>query len=137
MPALLHAAIDIHASASRVWDVLCALERYAEWNPFVTEASGVLRRGEHLDLVVSPPDQPPYRLRSKVLEAEVLGRITVQCGRGTDHSIVLEPTPSGVHLVQLQRYQRDDAAPLNGPIGSRIQLGLDMMNAALKGRAER
>jgi hypothetical protein len=137
VPALLQSDIAIKASASRVWDILCQLDRYHEWNPFVTDASGVLRRGEHLDLVISPPDQTPYKLRAKVLEADVVGRITVQCDRTTDHSLVLEPTPTGVHFVQVQRYQRDAADALNGAVGSRIQLGLDMMNAALKARAER
>ena len=137
MPALLQSDIEIKASASRVWDILCHLDRYHEWNPFVTDASGVLRRGEYLDLVISPPDQDPYKLHTKVLEADAVGRITVQCDLATDHSLVLEPTPTGVHLVQVQRYQHDAADALNGKIGSRIQLGLDMMNAALKARAER
>ena len=137
MPALLQAAIDVRASASRVWDILSQLDRYHEWNPFVIEASGELRRGEHLDLLLAPPDLPDYKLRSKVLEAEVVGRICIQCDRTTDHSIVLEPTPSGVHVVQVQRHQADAAEVLRSPIRSRVQLGLDMMNAALKARAER
>jgi hypothetical protein len=137
VPALLQSAVDIHASASRVWDILSHLDRYHEWNPFVIEASGELRRGEHLDLLLSPPDLPDYKLRSKVLEADAVGRICIQCDRATDHSIVLEPTPSGVHVVQVQRHQRDASEVLQSPMGSRVQLGLDMMNAALKARAER
>src|SRR5690606_26248236 len=137
VPALMQSVIDIRASASRVWDILTTLDRYHEWNPFVTEASGVLRRGEHLDLLIAPPDQLPYKLRSKVLEAEAVARIAVQCGAATDHAIVLEPTRTGVHVVQVQRYQQDEVDELTGPVGSRIQLGLDMKNAALKARAER
>jgi hypothetical protein len=103
----------------------------------VTEAKGTLRRGEYLDLVISPPDQSPYGLHTKVLEADPVGRISVRCDLAIDHTMALEPTPTGVHFVQVQRYQHDAADALNGEIGSRIQVGLDMMNAALKARAER
>lgn len=137
MPVLLQSDVDVKASASRVWDILTHLDRYEEWNPFITEARGTLRRGEFVDLTISPPDLLPYPLHSKVLEAEAVSRIVIRCDRTTDHSLVLEPTATGVHLVQIQRYQHHQTHALKGTIGSRIQLGLDMMNAALKARAER
>jgi uncharacterized protein YndB with AHSA1/START domain len=137
MPVLLHSEVDIKASASRVWDILTHLDRYGEWNPFVTEASGTLRRGEFIDLVVSPPDLTPFPLHSKVLDVDAVGRIAISCDRATDHTLVLEPTAVGVHVVQIQRYQRDDPDALDHTVGSRIQVGLDMMNSALKARAER
>jgi uncharacterized protein YndB with AHSA1/START domain len=137
VPALIQSDVTIKASASRVWDLLANLERYPEWNPLVTEASGELRRGQFLDLVIAVPDQSPYELHSKVLEAEALSRITVRCSLATDHSIVLEPTATGVHVVQMQRFDKSSADALNGEIGGRIQLGIEMMNAALKARAER
>jgi hypothetical protein len=137
VPALIQSDVTIKASASRVWDLLANLDRYAEWNPLVTKAAGELRRGQYLDLVIAVPDQSPYELHSKVLEAEALSRITVRCSLATDHSIVLEPTSTGVHVVQMQRFDKSSVDALNGEIGSRIQLGLEMMNAALKARAER
>lgn len=137
MPVLLQSAVDIKASASRVWDILTHLDRYAEWNPFVTEASGTLRRGEFIDLTIAPPDLSPYALHTKVLDVDAVGRIAISCDRGTDHTLVLEPTAAGVHVVQIQRHQHGRADALMDTVGSRIQVGLDMMNAALKARAER
>jgi uncharacterized protein YndB with AHSA1/START domain len=38
--------IDIRASTDRVWEVLTDLERYPEWNPFITRAGGDLREAD-------------------------------------------------------------------------------------------
>ena len=47
--------ITIDASPSTVWDVLVELDRYADWTPFVVEASGDPRVGERLTNRIEPP----------------------------------------------------------------------------------
>jgi hypothetical protein len=136
VPSVVQTDIEIQASASRVWEILTTFERYYEWNPFVTHATGDLRRGQEIDLTLEPPDQPPLRIRPKVLEVTVPGCISIECERQGDHQIRLEPLAGGVRVIQLQRYENnlDEAQIL---LIDRIQLGLEMMNAALKARAER
>jgi hypothetical protein len=135
VPSLVQTEIEINASTSRVWAILTDFARYYEWNPFVTEAEGELRRGQELTLTLEPPDQHPFKVRSRVLEAPALGGVSLQCGKG-DHQIALEPLPTGVKVTHLQRYdeviEREHAE-----LADRIRLGLQMMNAALKARAER
>jgi uncharacterized protein YndB with AHSA1/START domain len=41
MAKQLHAEIEIDAHAERVWQVLTDFRTYAEWNPFMTQASGI------------------------------------------------------------------------------------------------
>jgi hypothetical protein len=54
-----------------------------------------------------------------------------------DSEILIEPTPQGC-LVRQQQYFRGELAPGHEPrVGDRNDLGLEMMNAALKARAER
>jgi hypothetical protein len=135
VPSLVQTEIEINASTSRVWAILTDFPRYYEWNPFVTQAEGELRRGQELTLTLEPPDQHPFKMQTKVLDAPVLGGVTLQCGRG-DHQIALEPLPTGVRVTHLQRYE-EVIEPERAELVDRVRLGLQMMNAALKARAER
>ena len=47
--------IDIDASPQTVWDVLVDLDRFEEWNPFITSASGQAVVGERLVNPIEPP----------------------------------------------------------------------------------
>ena len=51
----LHTEIEIDASPEAVWSVLTDLDRYPEWNPFITAASGVVAVGERLKNHIEPP----------------------------------------------------------------------------------
>jgi hypothetical protein len=136
VPSVVHTEIEINASASRVWAILTDFERYYEWNPFITEAKGELRRGNRLTLTLEPPDQLPMKIEPKVLECTALGTIAMECTDTSDHQIVLDPMASGVRVTHLQRYDEtlDERYVV---LADRIRLGLEMMNAALKARAER
>jgi hypothetical protein len=47
---------EINAPASRVWQVLTGLERYAEWNPQIPTASGRLEVGGRIRLRLALPE---------------------------------------------------------------------------------
>ena len=49
--------IEIEAPPGRVWDILTDFERYAEWNPFVREIQGDLRKGAKLEVRLGPPGE--------------------------------------------------------------------------------
>jgi hypothetical protein len=50
----LHNEIEIDATPEEVWSVLVDLRRYAEWNPFITQARGVIEEGAKLRVRMSP-----------------------------------------------------------------------------------
>jgi uncharacterized protein YndB with AHSA1/START domain len=48
---LVH-TVEIAAPAERVWQVICDLDRYPEWNPFVVACRSSLRVGDRIDMRV-------------------------------------------------------------------------------------
>jgi len=47
--------IEIEASPEKVWGILTDLDRYPDWNPFIKRASGDVREGEKLEILIEPP----------------------------------------------------------------------------------
>lgn len=62
--------IIINSTPEKVWKVLMDLERYPEWNPFVTEISGVPRKGEILSVVIKTGKDSQMRFTPTVVEVE-------------------------------------------------------------------
>src|SRR5918992_4362555 len=59
---------EINAPASRVWQVLTGLERYAEWNPQIPSASGRLDVGGRIRLRLALPERPTLDLSATIEE---------------------------------------------------------------------
>jgi hypothetical protein len=68
LPVKIEHQIGIRAPASVVWEIVHDLERWSEWNPLYTRASGVIRIGETLSLTLALPDQPPRELAATVID---------------------------------------------------------------------
>jgi hypothetical protein len=68
MPMKIEHRIGVQAPASVVWGLVHDLERWAEWNPLYTRASGVIRIGETLSLTLVLPGQPPRELKATVID---------------------------------------------------------------------
>jgi hypothetical protein len=60
--------VGVRAPASVVWEIVRDLEKWAEWNPLYTQASGVIRIGEKLKLTLVLPDQAPRELDVTVVD---------------------------------------------------------------------
>jgi Polyketide cyclase / dehydrase and lipid transport len=134
--------LDIGASASRVWSVLCDIDRYGQWNPWIVEARGRVFEGATLDLVVATPDREPRTVQVVVDKlapiATAVLHLDWDCvdGRRTRHEYRLEPTRAGTRFHQthgLASLQSDEMETFC----DRTRLAFDMMAEALKGRAER
>lgn len=133
--------IEIDASAEVVWDVLIDFGKYAEWNPFITEASGEIRRGERLKIHIEPPGARGMTFRPAVLTAERgrrlewLGRLLVPKVFDGHHQLHIYPLDNDrVRFVQREEFSGILVSVfLNEEATAQ---GFREMNEALKERAE-
>ena len=65
----IHTEIGIGAPAAKVWDILAAIDKRPEWNPFV-RANGRLQVGERLEVEIRPPGKSPMTFRPTVVKLE-------------------------------------------------------------------
>jgi uncharacterized protein YndB with AHSA1/START domain len=138
----LHTQTEIAASTSRVWSVLSTLDRYPDWNPWIRAVAGTLVAGTELDLTLEVPDRD-RRHMTLVIERIVPvsgATLRLECpehpGRVTAHELRLEPTRTGTVFHQTHRVvERGDGPP--DAVDDRTVLAIEMMNTALKARAER
>lgn len=63
-------ACEINAPASRVWEVVTTLHRYAEWNPQIPLASGPLEVGARISLRLALPGRPTMDLSATIEEVQ-------------------------------------------------------------------
>lgn len=73
---VFQSSIEVNASADRVWSVLEALDRYAEWNPQIPVASGVLEAGSRIKLRLALPGRPPLDLSATLEEVRPASLLT-------------------------------------------------------------
>jgi hypothetical protein len=139
----LHTEITINAPSDVVWQVLVDLDRYAEWNPFVVEASGRVGVGERLVNRLQPPGGRAMTFRPTVTEVdggrvlEWLGRLGLPGVFDGRHRFELRATPSGgTTLVHTERFDGLLVRAMRSGLDTNTKAGFEAMNAALKTRAE-
>lgn len=130
----------IDASREDVWAELADLESYAEWNPFVTQASGELQVGRELRLVLAAPGEDREETTVKVLTAtferklRVEDRLVLPGVRDEELTIrVVKLTPTSIRLEGTIRMEGllapfADLEPMTN--------GLELMASALAQRVE-
>jgi len=134
--------LSIAAPASVVWEVITDLDRYGEWNPFVTACSSSLQPGDPIDMTVHLMAKP-QKQREWVTEYVEGRRFAyrmkpVPMGALSSarwHDI----TPDGDNACRYQSHFELSGwmMPLvRGLLGSRLRAGFAGMNAAVKQRAE-
>jgi uncharacterized protein YndB with AHSA1/START domain len=130
----------IEAPRETVWAALADLDSYADWNPYITEASGDLEEGKEIRLVVRPPDEDAEDATMKVLTSRferklrLEDRLVLPGVRDEELTFrVIKMTPSRVRLEETARLE-GILAPFAdlGPTTS----GLEAMAAALAQRVE-
>lgn len=136
-------AIDIAAPIERVWAELSAISEYAEWNPFITECRGDLIPGNRLQVRIEPPGGRAMSFRPTVTDVkagrrfEWLGRLGLPGVFDGRHSFELEPlAEGGTRLIQTERFS-GVLVPLFATVLRPTRAGFQMMNEAVRERAER
>jgi len=138
----LKTAIEIEATAARVWEIVSEFDAYPEWNPFIRRISGEPKVGAKLKVRIEPPGGRAMTFKPTVLAAEPerelrwLGRLLVPGIFDGEHSLHIEPLgEQRVRFVQSERFI-GALVPLFGKILLATERGFKEMNEALKRRAE-
>lgn len=135
--------VHIAAPAERVWQILTDLDRYAEWNPLIREASGAVVQGRFITLDIQPEGLARRRAAVELLrvdpyrELRWLGRLLVSGVLNGDHSFLMQPlSAQSVRVVQKEDFSGllvPFVAPMLVP---KMTAAFEQMNQALKARAE-
>jgi hypothetical protein len=138
----LHTEIDIDAGPEVVWQVLTDLDRYPEWNPFITSAVGRPQVGERLVNRMEPPGGTAMTFEPEVTVVEdgrtfewlgTLGFPGVFDGR---HRFELDASPTGTRLTQRETFSGILVRFMRPSLDTRTKAGFETLNDALKARAE-
>jgi hypothetical protein len=139
----IHTEIEIDATPERVWRVLTDLPSYAGWNPFVTRAAGELKEGARIEIFVQVPDYRGMRFKPRVLRVEPqrelrwLGTLPLPGLFNGEHIFRIEPAGDGRSRFLHGEKFTGLLIPFMGGVLEKTRRGYEMMNAALKARAER
>ena len=138
----LHTEIDIDAKPEVVWQVLTDLDRYPEWNPFITSAVGTPEVGDKLLNRMEPPGGKAMTFKPQVTVVEdgktfewlgTLGFSGVFDGR---HRFDIEASPTGTKLIQSESFDGVLVRFMRKSLDTQTKAGFEAMNVALKARAE-
>jgi len=139
----LHTEIEIDAPVEAVWGVITDLEAYAEWNPFITQSSGEAAIGNKLVNRMEPPDGKAMTFKPVVTAVEPtetfewLGRLGVPGVFDGRHRFELTTTPSGgTRVAHGEHFSGVLVRFMRKSLDSQTLAGFELMNAALKARAE-
>jgi hypothetical protein len=139
---MIETAIDIQASAPRVWSILTDFPSYPAWNPFITAADGEPRPGARLKITIAPPERRPMTFHPVVLvavqerELRWLGRVFIPGLFDGEHVFLLEQQAEVCRFHHAERFS-GVLLPLFGKgLLEATRQGFEAMNAALKARAE-
>jgi hypothetical protein len=134
--------IGVQTPPETIWEILHDVEGWSRWNPIYPEASGDIRIGAPLDLVVALPDMKPRSVRATVLEwvpNEQLHYRTVEMGgliKGTRY-VEIEQLADESSIVSNGEIIGGLLGPtVAGSMGGRVYKAMRLMNEALKEAAE-
>jgi len=130
--------IEIDAPPTEVWAALIDLDRYTEWNPFITEAAGEVKVGERLTNRMQQPDQRAMTFRPEVTVVEPnetfewLGHLGVSGVFDGRHRFALtELTDGRTRLVQSEQFSGLLVRLMRKRLDGGTVAGFEAMNEAL------
>jgi hypothetical protein len=134
---------EIDAGANRVWKVLTTLDRYAEWNPQIPQASGILQKGATISLCRALPGRPVMNLSATIEEArpnELLtwrGHLVAPWFFEGHRKFAIEPIAGGrVRVTHVEDIHGLFAPVFSVVMGAPVEKSHRALNEALRVRAE-
>jgi hypothetical protein len=138
----IHTEIGIGAPAAKVWDILAAIDKWPEWNPFA-RVSGRLQVGERLEVEIRPPGKSPMTFRPTLVKLEPgrelrwLGHLGVPGIFDGEHGFRVVPEDAGrCRFEQFEAFSGLFARPILWKVEASTRVGFEAMNRMLKRRAE-
>lgn len=137
----LRSEVEIDAPVARVFEVLTELERYPEWNPFVTAVRGKLEVGQKLTVDLSLPEGDAYVLKPTVThltenaELRWSGHFLLPALLRLDQLFLVSEQAGRTRLVQGLNFS-GALLRFSGKTLTQAARGAVYMNQALKKRAE-
>jgi hypothetical protein len=138
----LHTEIDIDATPEVVWQVLTDLDRYPEWNPFITSSVGEPEVGNQLVNRMEPPGGMAITFKPQVTVVEDgksfewLGKIGFSGVFDGRHRFDVEASPNGTKFIQSESLDGMLVRFMRKSLDTTTKSGFEAMNVALKARAE-
>ena len=138
----LIAETEINAPSDVVWKILMDFSAYPEWNPFVVSLEGEAEVGSRLKVKLRPPESRATTMRPKVTALEEgavfewlghLGFAGVFDGR---HGFEIESSGERTRFIQREEFTGILVPLLAKWLDKGIKSGFELMNSALKDRAE-
>lgn len=136
----IETTLHLDARANEVWAVLTDFPAYGEWNPFITEISGLLAEDERLAVVFLQPNGKTARFRPRVLRVSPARQIRWlgKLGPGGlfdgEHYFVLEPQADGTTVLTHGERFTGVLVPLMSSLLADTEQGFTSMNSALTAR---
>jgi hypothetical protein len=143
MSTMLKTEITIDAPAERVWQILIDLDRWQDWNPFITRAAGTVELGQQIDVTMAPEGSRPVRFRPVVTEATEprvfswLGHLGVRGIFDGAHRFEIHETGAGsVRFVHAETFSGVLPRLMGKWLTRTYRPAFESMNEALRRQAE-
>ncbi len=136
--AKISTQIQISASPSEVWRILTNFQDYPNWNPFLTEVSGTLAKGQQLKINAGGMRFQPKVLRLETArELQWIGHLFFAGLFDGKHHFLLKANPDGSTQFTHSEDFSGILIPLfRGKLLRDTQANFEKMNQALKSVAE-
>jgi hypothetical protein len=138
----LHTDIEIQASPEKVWQILTDLDKWPDWNPFITRAIGKAQLGEKVDITAGSGPKAMV-LHCTVTNAEPNRELAWKYHVGLpmlfqgEHSMSIEPLGENRVRFVDREVCNGLLVPLQAKnIDTNSKRGFEAMDQALKARAE-
>ncbi len=139
----LRTDIAIAAPADRVWAILTDFSSFPDWNPFMLRAQGNVKVGETIEVYLKLPDGMGMTFKPTVLATEPnrgfrwKGRTVMPGIFDGEHIFEIEESGDGsCRFVQREQFTGILTSLMLRFIGKKTLRGFEIMNTALKARAE-
>lgn len=135
--------VEIEGSADDVWNVLSDFKNYSDWNPFITEVTGELKKGETVKTTITLPFSKTmdfdlyiddlktgesFSWTSKIAEPKILDSV---------HYFKIEKNDNGnVNFSQGEKFSGLLLYIVFPIIRSSLEKNFGKMNSALKNKVE-
>ena len=143
MALVIEHAFEVTAPADRVWEVVCDLPRYPEWNPFVVSCASTLAVGDPIQMRVKLFAAWAQPQRETIFEHEPGRRLCYGLPPGQLGALASrrshEVTPTSASSSRYVSHFELSGwlAPLVAwLLGRRLAAGFAAMSAAITARAE-